>query len=492
MDLSVALNTARSSLLTTAKQLAISGRNIAGANDPGYTRKIADPSTTDDGSAQILTIARAADLGLFRRVVGATSAAGGSQAILDGLNRLQETVGDTTSDTSPAARLNALATAIQAEANAPSDQSLARATVTAAKGVVSSLAGATATVTSVRTTADQDMAASVSHINQLLSQFTELNAAAVRGTHVGDDVTDVLDKRDAVLSQLSGEIGITTVQRADNDVALYTDGGVPLFDKTARTVSFAASSTLAPGVSGNPVVIDGVPVTGSNAVMRLNSGKLAGLAELRDDIAPTYQTQLDELARGTVEAFAESDQSGGGGSDRTGLFTYSGGPAVPASGVAVPGVAATIAVNPLVDPAQGGSFDRLRNGGINGSAYSYNRTGAASFSGRLQAMADALGAPRAFDSQSALQSGQGLTDFGTASVGWLEDLRKTTSNTADHQKTLLSNASTALSNASGVNVDAEYAKQLQLEQSYQASSKLIGIVKQLFDTLLNSTTSPVA
>ena len=91
-----------------------------------------------------------------------------------------------------------------------------------------------------------------------------------------------------------------------------------------------------------------------------------------------------------------------------------------------------------------------------------------------------------------MQSGQALTDFGTASVGWLEDLRKTTSNTADYQTTLLSNATTALSNASGVNVDAEYAKQLQLEQSYQASSKLIGIVKQLFDTLLNNTTSPVA
>jgi flagellar hook-associated protein 1 FlgK len=492
MDLSVALNTARSSLLATAQQIAVSGRNIAGANDPSYTRKLADTTTTADGAARIVTVARAADAGLLQRVLGATAANGGSQAILDGLNQLQAIVGDTTDDTSPAARLSDLATALQNEANSPSDPSLAQATLSAAKSFASTLNDATATVTGVRTQADQAMATSVAHINQLLGQFSDLNAAAVRGTHEGQDVTDILDQRDAVLSQLSGEIGITTMQRADNDVAIYTDGGVPLFDKTARTVSFTASSTLAPGVSGNAVLIDGVPVTGSNAAMPLTTGKLAGLAQLRDDIAPTFQTQLDEMARGAIESLAESDQSGGGGPDKAGLLTYAGGPAVPQSGVAVPGLAGTIAVNAGVDPAQGGNLNLIRDGGINGSSYSYNPSGAASFSDRLQGMVDALSAPRAFDSASALQSSQALTDFGSASVGWLESLRQTTSNTADYQSTLLSNASDALSNASGVNVDDEYAKQLQLEQSYQASSKLIAAINQLFDTLLASITPPVA
>ena len=43
------------------------------------------------------------------------------------------------------------------------------------------------------------------------------------------------------------------------------------------------------------------------------------------------QAQLDETARGLIASFAESDQSGGGGAARTGLFTYSGAPAVPAA-----------------------------------------------------------------------------------------------------------------------------------------------------------------
>ena len=38
--------------------------------------------------------------------------------------------------------------------------------------------------------------------------------------------------------------------------------------------------------------------------------------------------------------------------------------------------------------------------------------------------------------------------------------------------------------ATGVNMDDEYAQQIQLEQSYAASAKLIGVVGQLFDQLM--------
>ena len=484
MSLIAALNTARSSLAATAKQLAVSGRNIAGANDPSYTRKITSVSTSGEGGDQIVSITRAADAGLLAHALSSKSAGSAQQAILDGLNQLQDTVGDTDSTTSPAATIAALSSALQAEANSPSDQSLAQATVTAAQAAVSSLASATATVTSVRSGADAAMATSVTDVNNLLGQFADLNTQIVRGTLAGDDVSDLMDQRDAVLGNLSDELGVTTVQRANNDEAIYTDGGVPLFDKTARTVTFKPSTALPAGATGNAVYIDGVPVTGANATMPLKSGKLAGLAELRDGVTVTYQTQLDEMARGLVASLAESDQSGGGGPDLAGLVTWSGGPTVPPDGTAVPGLAGMLQVNPAVDPAQGGSLTRIRDGGINGLDYQYNTTGASSYADRLNDMLTDLGQTRNFDPASGLQSGVSLGDYGTASTSWLENLRQTTSSAVDYQTTLQSQATDALSNASGVNVDDEYTKQLQLEQSYQASSKLIGIVQQMFDTLL--------
>jgi flagellar hook-associated protein 1 FlgK len=484
VSLAVALNNARASLLTTAKQIAVSGRNIAGADDPSFTRKIALPTTGGNGAVAIRAITRATDFGLIQRVLSSNSATSSQQALLDGLERLHETIGDTNSGSSPAAKIAALATALQTQANAPDDRNLGQVTVAAAQSVVTSLASATATVYSIRNDADAGMAESVGRINDLLGQLTTLNSAAVRGTHAGEDVTQLLDQRDAVIAQLSQEIGITTVQRASNDMAVYTESGVPLFDATARTVAFDKSSALAPGAVGNAVFIDGVPVTGANATMAIHTGTLAGLATLRDKAAPTYQAQLDEMARGLIEAFAESDQSGGGGVDLVGLFTYSGGPALPATGTLSSGLAASIRVNPAVVPAQGGSYTRVRDGGINGAAYQYNTTGAASFSDRLDNLIGQLDADRAFDTATAIETGISVRGFGTASISWLEDLRQTTSIAVDYQSTLLSHASDALSNASGVNVDDEYAKQLQLEQSYAASSKLIAIINQIFDSLL--------
>ncbi len=58
-----------------------------------------------------------------------------------------------------------------------------------------------------------------------------------------------------------------------------------------------------------PVTVDGVPITGASSPMAIQSGALAGLADLRDTVAPEYQAQLDQIAGGLVNAFAESDQS---------------------------------------------------------------------------------------------------------------------------------------------------------------------------------------
>ena len=74
-------------------------------------------------------------------------------------------------------------------------------------------------------------------------------------------------------------------------------------------------------MTGNPVTVDGVPITGSSISQPIQSGALAGYAELRDTLAPQYQAQLDQIAGGLINAFAESDQTGAGLPDAPGLFT---------------------------------------------------------------------------------------------------------------------------------------------------------------------------
>lgn len=487
MNLTAALESARSSLMASGIQSSVISRNIAGASSAGYSRKIAVLDNLPGTGVYVAAIQRAASSGLYTNVLTATSTSAKQSAILDGLQKIASaTVDDPELDQSPTAQLNALKKALQQYANAPDNTTLAQAAVTSAKDMATALNQATQTVQSAREGADADMNTSVQNINRLLSQFQTVNTAIVKGTISGDDITDYLDQRDSIVSQLSQEVGVSMSLRPNGDAALYTDSGVVLFDKTARTVSFAPTNAYTAGTTGNAVYIDGVPVTGANSAMPLKSGKLAGLAQLRDNDTVTYQSQLDEIARGLVDAFKESDQSPVPTlPDVPGLFTYPSAPAMPASATVLVGLAGTISVAASVDPAQGGNPNLLRDGPISGNvAYQYNTAGNGGYSARVQQLIGAMDASQPFDATTQGKPNGSLIDFASSSTSWIENQRKTADSNVTYQKTLLDRSTAALSNVSGVNMDDEMSLMLQVERTYSASSKIISTVDEMLQSLL--------
>jgi len=484
MSLSVAYNTARSSLQASQSQMAIVSRNTAGASDPGYSRKIGALITTD-GVARV-TVLRASDRALLNKMLETTSDVAMQQSLLEGLQSLSRTIGDPELDESPAARIGALRSALQQYANAPEDTVLARGFVKAANDLATSLNQATSTINAIRQETQVKINESVARINDILTKFKSANDEVMSGSALGRDVSDALDTRDQLIAQLSEEIGVTVVPRADNDIALYTDSGVPLFDRLPRSVKYDAGVALATGKPGGAILIDNVPVTGDSSPMPLSSGSLVGLVKVRDDIAIGFQRQLDDLARGLISAFAETDKTDEGKEDLAGVFTYPGGPAIPDP--APIGLAGSIRVNDAIDPSKGtgGKYDRIRDGGINEDEdYTYSE-GVASFSGRLYQLIDKLQTDRDFDSGLGLGDRMTLQDFASSSAGWLEAKRQDASQQVSYQQTLLAQASEALSNATDVNMDDETALMLQLEKSYSASAKLIAVINQMLQTLLNS------
>ncbi|MGY8666537.1 flagellar hook-associated protein FlgK [Bradyrhizobium sp. UFLA05-109] len=486
MNLTAALESARSSLMASGIQSSVISRNIAGASSTGYSRKLTVLDNLPGTGVYVAAIQRAASSGLYSNVLTATSAAAKQSAIYDGLQKIASaTVDDPELDQSPTAQLNALKQALQQYANAPDNTTLAQAAVTSAKDMATALNQATQTVQSVREGADSDMNISVQNINQLLSQFQTVNTAIVKGTIAGDDVTDYLDQRDSIVSKLSQEVGVTMSIRTNGDAALYTDNGGVLFDKTARTVSFTPTGAYAASTTGNAVYIDGIPVTGTNSVMPLKSGKLAGLAQLRDTDTVTYQSQLDEIARGLINAFKESDQSGAALPDVPGLFTYPGAPAMPASATVSVGLAGTISVAASVDPAQGGNPNLLRDGAISGNAaYQYNTAGNAGYSTRLQQLTGNMDVSQPFDATTQGKPNGSLIDFASSSTSWIENQRKTANDNSQYQSTLLDRSTSALSNVNGVNMDDEMSLMLQVERTYSASSKIISTVDDMLQALL--------
>ena len=483
MGLSVALNTARGSLLANGTQTDVVSRNVAGTSDPSYSRKIASLVTTD-GPVRVV-VSRASNTALFDRMIGSTSELAGREAVLSGLSTLEETVGDTDAGRSVSAKVGALNVALGNAANQPSDINLAKGAVAAAKDLARTLNQATVKTQGVRANADAEIDNSVKTINALLAQFDKANQAVMSGTARGGDISDALDNRDKIVAQLSRELGITTVVRDNNDMAIYADNGSPLYERGARSVTFTPIPAYGAGTVGNAVFIDGIQVTGRGSLMPLQSGRIVGQMTVRDEIAVTYQSQLDAVARGAIMAFAETDKNSATGTALAGLLTYAGGPALPALGTE--GLAATIQVNVAADPEQGGNAFTVRDGGMNaGAQYQYNTTNAAAFADHLRALQTSLRSNQAFPATSELPNAVSLQTAAESSVSWLEATRKAASVQVDNESAFLSSASTALSNATSVNRDDEVATMLQLEKSYAASAKLIATVNAMLQSLLDA------
>ncbi|WP_349437279.1 flagellar hook-associated protein FlgK [Pararhizobium sp. A13] len=476
MSLSSAINTANSIFSNTAQQTAIVSKNIANASNSDYSRRLAMLGTSGNG-AQVVSIQRAQNDALLKQNIVSISQASAQGTLFAGLETLKSSLGGNDYETSPSTYLAAFRDSLQTFASTPGNTTIAATLVSDANDLANSLNKTSTAVQDLRLEADKEIATSVNTLNGLLADFEKANNGVMTATASGADGSDALDQRDKILRQISEIVGISTVTRSNNDTVIYTSDGTVLFENTPRSVTFAATSGFGATTTGQPIYVDGVPVAAGTGGNTSGEGKLSALLQLRDEIAPKFQSQLDEVARGLVELFKEDDGSGA----LPGLFTWASG-TVPATGTIEPGIAATLQVNSLAqsDPLL------VRDGGFNGTTYVKNTDGSSGYSDLLDSYVTAMDGNLAFDTTTGLDGSSTILDFATASVGWLEDLRSSASTANDNKAALLSRTQEALNNETGVSMDEELSLLLDLEQSYKASAKLVSTVDAMMAALLEA------
>ena len=485
MSLTSALRIAQNSLMNTGIQTTVTSRNISEASNPDYVRRDAVLVSTGNG-ARVVSINRATSDDLLWDSLQALSDSRAQSIISNGANRLQRLVNGTDNSTSAATLLANFEDALQLYGNDSSNTLLAESAVGYAKELADGLNSSSLAIQEYRAELDQNINSSVRELNNLLDQFKQVNDEIVKGTGSGQDVNDALDQRDTLLKQISEYVSVSVVKRENNDFVLYTDQGVTLFETVPREVTFDPLSSYSAGITGNTIRIDGVPVIGGAGADTNATGTLEAMVQLRDTVTVDMQAQLDEIARSMVTIFAETDTSGGGGPDLAGLFTYAGGPAIPLAGMIATGIAQTIGINPSYDPTVGGNPELLRDGGANGAAYVANSTGEAGFADQLIAYLDRMNAPMATDPGAGITGSYSVSEYSESSIGWLESLRSRASAAADGKGALYERLQSSLSSKTGVNMDEEMAILVELEQSYQASARIVQAIDEMMQVLLNA------
>lgn len=483
MTLSAAFNTVQTMFGNHGTMKDVLTGNVANEQNADYNRRIATTTTSLYGGAYV-TIQRAQDYALLRQSLNAMSQDSAQQALTSGMKKISDIYGGNEQPFSPGTYLNNLYKSLSDYAAKPSDTTLAAAAVSKAQDVVRSLNDATAQLQQIRTDADREIQLAVTKLNDLLQQFQVANDAAKAATAAGGDPNNAMDVREGLIKQISEIVGVNVLRREPNDIVLYTSEGTTLFEAAPRTVTFTQSPAFGPVTVGSGVKIDGVPVQAGSGSDTTARGKIAALLQLRDGVAPIFQKQLDEVARGLVQVFAEND-GGAPPTVKAGLFTYGTG-TVPAAATVVPGLASIITVNPAVVPALGGSPSKLRDGSINGATYNKNTGNNASFATVLQGYVSGLTTPMGFDGTAQLDVNSTLLSYSTKSIGWLESQRTDADTAATNKDALKTHATKAYSNATGVSLDEEMSLSLELQQSYKATSQILKAIDEMLQSLLNA------
>ena len=481
MSITGALSNALSGLTAASRSAEVVASNIANAMTEGYATRSLSLSSRQGttGGVRIDGIIRSTDPGLLADRRLAESGQAHSQSLAAALTRIEGLFGTPLDPGSLTARLAAFETSLVEAASRPeAPERLNRVAQTAAY-----LAGTMRDISdglqALRTEADRSIVTQVRTLNTALEQVQQLNARINFALGQGFPTPDLLDQRQAVIDQIARIVPVIEVPRDRGAVALFTPGGAILLDGPAAQIGFdpvnqvAAHMTQSGGLLSG-LTINGVPLSTDPASGHLRGGSLDAAFRLRDDLAVSAQSQLDAVARDLIERFGASGLDPSVSPGQPGLFADGSALFDPAEEV---GLAGRIALNALVDPAQGGASWRLRDG--IGAAF----PGPPGEGALLNRMLDALTGPRLPASGGFAQgavSAPGLSALMLSGIGSDRQI-------AEQRQSFASSRATSLRMAElerGVDTDDQLQRLMVIERAYAANARVVQTVDDMIQTLL--------
>lgn len=148
-------------------------------------------------------------------------------------------------------------------------------------------------------------------INSFSAQIANLNKE-ILGLEANKTANDLRDQRNALIDQLGELINVDIITQGNGSVIINGANGSTLVNGVD---SYALSMT------DKRVLWEGSYGTNFDITDSISGGKLAGWLEIRDEVIPKYQTQLDELAREMIWAVNYQNSQGAGTEYYGGILT---------------------------------------------------------------------------------------------------------------------------------------------------------------------------
>lgn len=309
MTLAATRSIALSSLLTAQTRISVASANIANADTDGYSRKTATQSTMVTAGVgtgvEITAISSTVSKMLLGSLVDAQSRLGAATTMEEYTSLLQDAYGvttddgDTTAGTSIANAIADLASALTELADTPESATLQAQVVDSLDSLAAQLRTTSSSIQSLRADADDEIESSVDEINTLLETIDSLNERIASAEASGADISDLEDQRNTALGSLGELMNVTWFVNSSNQVHVYSSGGKVLLDSAVHTLSYESASSVTSDTvytGTTPSGFSGIMVEGVDITSQITSGSVGALIELRDEVLPDAQLDLDTLA----------------------------------------------------------------------------------------------------------------------------------------------------------------------------------------------------
>ncbi|AIT07058.1 MULTISPECIES: flagellar hook-associated protein FlgK [Sphingomonas] len=431
--------------------LATVGENIANVNSPGYTRRTVNVAEVAGGSGS--TNPYGAGNGVVMTGINRSSNVYASAALRASTSDLARTTGgaDWLDRIQGALTGNALTSRVtsffaSAQSLAAEPNSTALRT-----GMMSAAASAGIAFTATGKAFDQVDADIDSAGNQAAQTLTSLgdslakiNESISRAQLGSTAAAQLMDQRDNILSQMSGIADITSRTDAIGRATVSFAGSTgPAF------VQGVNSGMISYDRDSNGKIAFSVTVGAVKNQIGATGGSIAGIVDGAERVAAIRQ-ELDAVAKSFVGAVNDNQAAG---LDQTG-----------AQGVAM----FTTGAKPT-DVSISATF-----------------TGSQIAAGKIAAAQG--GGVRDSSNLTALEATRVSKGFETSLTALVTDnatAYKQKNTIADAQAAIRDGATTALSTATGVNLDAEAVDLMRFQQAYAASGRVIQVARETMQTILD-------
>ena len=318
-----ALSTSTAGLAATQAAINIVSQNVANAGTAGYVRRTLTPVAVGPNNSGVATgtITRSFDAAALKQLRLETSGAAYTGTKAEIVSQLDALYGTPGSSAALDGTLNTFTQSLQELAANPTSTPARTTVVGNASALASQINGAASTVQNLRTGIESQLGADTNAASALLKSIASLNGK-IQNTSNDSALADFQDQRDQAINSLSSYMDVNTVSQSDGTVSVMTQSGATLVDRSnAATLTFDgrgtldATSTYSTDPSQRTVGTVTATLAGGGRIDLgepgvLRSGSLAAGFELRDQILPQAQRQLDDLAAGLATALTNTGTTG--------------------------------------------------------------------------------------------------------------------------------------------------------------------------------------